>query len=238
MPTSFPFVDHGELTAALAQALQLNLQFRRLGVLEALEAKESSRFLGARKAREAFALDPDLASVARFVALLLAEQERFASAARFMEAAANLYGPRSAEGREARRSRRGVLAPGPRDVRRGARALTQAPASCVASLYRLPRRRPATARPSTPEANSIRVPGSGTKRSVRTPVSGTSGNAPVRLVKTLLTVTSCTTPEGCAVLEVSEAGPWAKPPGSVGVEIVLFGVWIVITGWPMVHGAF
>jgi len=98
-----PFVGHGQLTAALAQALRLNLQFRRLGVLEALEAKESSRFLGARKAREAFALDPDLASVARFVALLLAEQERFASAARFMETAANLYGPRSAEGREARR---------------------------------------------------------------------------------------------------------------------------------------
>jgi hypothetical protein len=97
-----PFVEHGELTAALSQALRLNLQFRRLGVLEAVEAKENSRFLGARKAREALALDPDLASVARFVALLLAEQGRFASAARFMEAAANLYGPRSAEGREAR----------------------------------------------------------------------------------------------------------------------------------------
>ena len=64
---------------------------------------ESSRFLGARKAREAFDLDPDLADVARFVALLLAEQKRFASGARFMEAAANLYGPRSAEGREAQR---------------------------------------------------------------------------------------------------------------------------------------
>jgi tetratricopeptide (TPR) repeat protein len=97
-----PFVDHGELTAALAQALRLNLHFRRLGILEALEAKESSRFLGARKAREAFALDPDLASVARFVALLLAEQGRFASATRFMEAAANLYGSRSADGRAAR----------------------------------------------------------------------------------------------------------------------------------------
>jgi len=98
-----PYVDHGQLTAALAQALQLNLQFRRLGALEALEARESSRFLGARKAREALALDPDLADVARFVALLLAEQRRFASAAQFMEAAASLYGPRSAEGREARR---------------------------------------------------------------------------------------------------------------------------------------
>lgn len=95
-------VDHVALTAALAQALRLNLGFRRLGILEALEAKESSRFLGARKAREAFALDPDLASVARFAALLLAEQGRFASATRFMEAAANLYGPRSADGRAAR----------------------------------------------------------------------------------------------------------------------------------------
>lgn len=98
-----PYVDQSELTAALTQALRLNLQFRRLGVLEAVEAGESSRFLGARKARRAFALDPDLANVARFVALLLGEQERFASAAQFMEAAANLYGPRSAEGREARR---------------------------------------------------------------------------------------------------------------------------------------
>ena len=97
-----PFVDHEALTAALAQALRLNLQFRRLGVLEALEAGESSRFVGARKAREAFALDPDLASVARFVGLLLAEQERFASAARFMEVSAQLYGSRSAEGQEAR----------------------------------------------------------------------------------------------------------------------------------------
>jgi Tfp pilus assembly protein PilF len=98
----FPVVDHGELTAALAQALRLNLEFRRLGVVDALDAKESSRFLASRKAREAYALDPDLADVARFVALLLAEQERFASAARFMEAAANLYGPRSAQGRKAR----------------------------------------------------------------------------------------------------------------------------------------
>jgi hypothetical protein len=97
-----PSVDHEALTAALAQALRLNLQFRRLGVLEALEAGESSRFAGARKAREVFALDPDLASVARFVGLLLAEQERFASAARFMEVSAQLYGPQSAEGRAAR----------------------------------------------------------------------------------------------------------------------------------------
>jgi hypothetical protein len=96
-------VDQRRLTAALAQALRLNLQFRRLGVLEALEAKERSRFLGARKAREAYSLDPDLASVARFVALLLAEQERYAAAARFMDAAANLYGPSSTERREAQR---------------------------------------------------------------------------------------------------------------------------------------
>jgi hypothetical protein len=97
-----PYVDHAALTAALAQALRLNLQFRQLGVLEALEARESSRFLGARRARKAVALDPDLASVARFVAQLLAKQQRFASAARFMNAAATLYGPRSADGRAAR----------------------------------------------------------------------------------------------------------------------------------------
>jgi hypothetical protein len=57
-------------------------------------------------------------------------------------------------------------------------------------------------------------------------------------VNTLLTVTSWRAPETRAVLEASEAGPWAKPPpGRVGTEIVLFGVWIVIVGCPMVHGA-
>ena len=61
-------------------------------------------------------------------------------------------------------------------------------------------------------------------------MTGNSGNAPTRLVKTLVTVTSCTTPERWAVLDVSEAGPCAKPPGSVGVKVVLFGVWIVIPG--------
>jgi hypothetical protein len=59
----------------------------------------------------------------------------------------------------------------------------------------------------------------------------------VRLVKTLLAVTSCTTPEGLAVLEVSDAGPWAKPPGRAGTETVVFGVWMVMVGWPIVQGA-
>ena len=54
----------------------------------------------------------------------------------------------------------------------------------------------------------------------------------------MVAVTSCTTPEGWAVLDVSEAGPCAKPPGrTAGVVIVVFGVWSVITGWPIVHGA-
>ena len=39
------------------------------------------------------------------------------------------------------------------------------------------------------------------------------------------------------MLEVSEAGPWAKPPGSTGVVILVLGVWIVITGCPIVQGA-
>jgi hypothetical protein len=81
------------------------------------------------------------------------------------------------------------------------------------------------------------VPGSGTKCSVRTLLMWNSGAAPVRLVYTLDTVTSCTTPEDWAVLEVSEAGPRAKPPGRVGVEMVEFGVWSVIIGWPIVHEA-
>ena len=39
------------------------------------------------------------------------------------------------------------------------------------------------------------------------------------------------------MLDVSEAGPWAKPPGSTGVVMLVFGVWRVMTGWPTVHGA-
>jgi hypothetical protein len=59
----------------------------------------------------------------------------------------------------------------------------------------------------------------------------------VRLVKVLETVTSCKTPEVATALEASPvAGAWTKPPGRVGTEIVLFGVWMVMVGWPIVQG--
>ena len=57
-------------------------------------------------------------------------------------------------------------------------------------------------------------------------------------MKTFEAVTILSTPEVWAVLDVSDAGPCAKPPGRAGVQIVLFGVWSVITGWPIVQGAF
>jgi tetratricopeptide (TPR) repeat protein len=67
-----PHVDPEELTDSLTDSLRLNLHFRRIGVLEALEMQETSRFTAARGIREARELDPHLASVSRFVATLRA----------------------------------------------------------------------------------------------------------------------------------------------------------------------
>jgi hypothetical protein len=54
----------------------------------------------------------------------------------------------------------------------------------------------------------------------------------------LLTVTSWRVPPGSAVLEVPDAGPWAKPLGRSGVVTVVEWWWIVIgAGCPRVHGA-
>ena len=98
----FPFVDQARLADQLLRSLRLNLHFRRLGVLDALEARDTSRFIAADVAREAAEMDPELADVARFVGFLLLEQERLAEAAHMLDVAATLYGPRHPKGREAR----------------------------------------------------------------------------------------------------------------------------------------
>jgi len=99
----FPYVDLAELTAAYSNALQTDLGFRRLGVLEARASARESRYIAARKAREATALDPHLADVARLLAILLVEQGRVAEAANLLEVEARLRGPGSARGRAAAR---------------------------------------------------------------------------------------------------------------------------------------
>ena len=101
-----PQVDAEELTDSLTGSLRLPLHFRRLGVLAALEMRETSRFAAARGVREARELDPHLASVSRFVATLLIRQRRYAEAARFLEGAARIQGPRTSEGQlDLRRAR-------------------------------------------------------------------------------------------------------------------------------------
>lgn len=94
-------VDPQELTQALIAALQLNLQFRKLGIRDAVEARKTSRVQAALEARDAVALDGQLGDAAHFLARLELQQGYEAAAARYYEAAAALYGPSSARGRRA-----------------------------------------------------------------------------------------------------------------------------------------
>ncbi len=96
-----PFVDIEALAAAYQDALRLNLASRRHGLSEALEARQESRVLAARIARDAAKLDPHLADVSRFIAFLRIRQGRLEEGARLFEIAARLYGARSQRGRAA-----------------------------------------------------------------------------------------------------------------------------------------
>lgn len=96
-------VDRDALVGAYSRALALNLHFRRLGVVDALEAGEHSRAIASQRIREALSLDPHLGDVAVFVGRLLEDQGRYASSARLFEAATAFYGPQSRAGRRARR---------------------------------------------------------------------------------------------------------------------------------------
>jgi tetratricopeptide (TPR) repeat protein len=112
-----PFVDVDETSAAYADALRLNLAFRRLGLEQALSERRTSAVAGAVRAQEAFALDSHLADVSRFVAMLYARQGRGEEAAHLLDVAAALYGPNSAEGRDAgeRARRLRAVSPSPSD---------------------------------------------------------------------------------------------------------------------------
>jgi len=95
-------VDVAKLAAAYMQALAVNAQVRKAGLLEALEEAGGSRRAAAPALRRATAEDEHLADVARIVAYLLLSGDRPAQAVAMMDNAARLYGPRSAAGRDAR----------------------------------------------------------------------------------------------------------------------------------------
>jgi hypothetical protein len=94
-------VDPQELVQVLLNALRLNLHFRKLGIQDAREARKTSRVQAARQVRQAGALDQHLGDVSRLVARLELYQGYEASAARYFDVAAALYGPKSQRGRQA-----------------------------------------------------------------------------------------------------------------------------------------
>jgi hypothetical protein len=66
-----------------------------------MQTAATSRIEARRAAARVLQLDPHLGDVARFVSALLWRGERPAAAAFLLETAANLYGPRTARGRQA-----------------------------------------------------------------------------------------------------------------------------------------
>jgi Tfp pilus assembly protein PilF len=96
------YIDAESLTKIYVDSLRLNLRLRSAGIEGAKEASRESRFIAYKKAREALALDPQLADVAILVAQLLAYQERYAQAAVYHDLVADLLGPGSPRGQQAR----------------------------------------------------------------------------------------------------------------------------------------
>ncbi len=86
-------VDEKALIPAYRSALKLNLLARQQGMGEAIDAQGESRYIAARRARKAVALDSHLGDVASFLATLMVRQERWVGAVRFLDLASKLYGP-------------------------------------------------------------------------------------------------------------------------------------------------
>ncbi|MGH7286693.1 MAG: hypothetical protein ACREI8_01575, partial [Myxococcota bacterium] len=97
----FAVIDLEATTRAYEDSLRVNLALRRAGLAEAIETAPSSRVEARRMAARVRELDPHLGDVARFVSFLLWRGDRPATAAFLLEAAARLYGPRTARGRRA-----------------------------------------------------------------------------------------------------------------------------------------
>jgi hypothetical protein len=102
--------DEAALTEAFRQALALNLQARSAGMNEALGSLDESRYLAARQAKAAGALDDHLGDVSELMAQLMLRQDRRADAVRYLDLAARLYGPKSERGVTARQRADALLA--------------------------------------------------------------------------------------------------------------------------------
>ena len=96
----YPYLDVHETAQAYLATFRANLAFRRLGLHDAVRRARTSRYGAARVAREVTRLDPHLADVARFAALLLVRDDRPAEGLLLLDTAAALYGRRTAKGRE------------------------------------------------------------------------------------------------------------------------------------------
>jgi Tfp pilus assembly protein PilF len=103
-----PYIDLAETRAAFTEALAANLTFRRMGLDRALRSREFSQFRAAREWQEARQLDPHLGDVTRFLAYLSEADGRPDEAVALMETAAELYGPQSPAGRDARAQAAGL----------------------------------------------------------------------------------------------------------------------------------
>ncbi len=91
-------VDLEEMIAAYLGALEVNLELRKLGIAEAIQAGRLSRYQQRRTAREATRLDPHLGDVSRMLARLLLADGRRVEALFLLETAVELYGRRSPRG--------------------------------------------------------------------------------------------------------------------------------------------
>lgn len=96
-------IDIDETTAAYLAALRVNLRFRQLGILDAIEAGRESRYEGTQRARQIAKLDPHLADTCRFTSRLLARSDRQTESLILLEWAARLYGRNTPEGHAAQR---------------------------------------------------------------------------------------------------------------------------------------
>lgn len=94
-------IDIGLTTEAYVAALNANLEFRRLGIHEALDASQDSRFDRRRRVDKVTKLDSNLADVCEFVHVLMYRLGRLVQAQYLLELAADLYGPDTPEGRDA-----------------------------------------------------------------------------------------------------------------------------------------
>ncbi len=98
-----PWIDTEETARAYAHGLQVNLGFRRVGMLEAKNELQESRFLAAARAQEARQLDDHLGDVARFLSHLRWREEKKSTSVQLLELSAKLYGIDSSKGRAAMR---------------------------------------------------------------------------------------------------------------------------------------